>query len=93
VIVCDIFPGAYLACFNHLLERLSRLEKDRSHGLNIPESIRAWKDNFCGNARTVAGWMKEVLPAPDKKIKPLYPVAEGLLRGSQIVKISFMFFA
>jgi len=27
----------------------------------------------------------------NKKIKPLYQIAEGLWRGSQIVKISFMF--
>jgi hypothetical protein len=49
-IVCDIAPGADLVCFNHFLERVSRLEKDRSYELNIPESVRAMKDNFCGNA-------------------------------------------
>ncbi len=55
MIVCDIAPGADLVCFKHLLERLSRLEKDRSHELDIPESVRAMKDNFCGNARAEAG--------------------------------------
>jgi hypothetical protein len=37
--------------------------------------------------------MKEVLPVRNKKFKPLYPVAEGLWRGSQIVKRSLMFSA
>ncbi len=36
------------------------------------------KDNFCGDARAEAEWMKEALPVRDKKIEPLYSVAEGL---------------
>jgi len=66
-----------------------RPEKDRSRELNIPESLWAMKDNFCGNA--VRKRKKGKTPVPGQKIKPLYQIAEGLWRGSQIVKISFMF--
>jgi len=55
VIVCDIVPGAYLACFNHLLERLSRLEKRQVSWIKYTRVNTGMERQFCGNARAVAG--------------------------------------
>jgi hypothetical protein len=66
LIVCDIVPGAALVSFNHLLERVSRLEKDRSHKLNISESLGPMKDNSCGDARAEAQEEKSPVPEQNK---------------------------
>jgi hypothetical protein len=71
--------------------RANRPEKDGPDELNIPKSPWAMKDNFCGN---VAGKRKkDKTPSWTKKISPSIRCAEGLWRGSQIVKRAFMFSA
>jgi hypothetical protein len=71
MIVCDIDPGVDLVCFNHFFESKSA-GKRLSYELNIPESVRAMKDNFCGDARREARGRK--CSWSGKIIKPLYPV-------------------
>jgi hypothetical protein len=46
--------------------RANRPEKDGSDKLNIPESLWAMKDNFCGGSRAEAGGRK-CSPGPGKK--------------------------
>jgi hypothetical protein len=65
VIVYDIDPGADLICFNHLIFESKSPGKRLSYELNIPESLRAMKDNSCGNAASKR--KKGKTPVPKQK--------------------------
>jgi hypothetical protein len=69
--------------------RTNRPEKDGSDKLNIPKSLWAMKDKFCGNAARKREKKDAFL---DKKIKPLYQMCRGALaRITDREKIFYVF--